>query len=335
MSALPPDSFDVFISYCSHDSHRVLAIASRLQEAGVSVWLDRTGIAGGREWAAEIVRAIDACKVVILMCSNASMRSVWVKREIQVAGQQAKPFLPLMLERTSYPDQVRLFLTGYQWVDVLDRPPKKWLQQVLRALSLASVTIKLPAVPSTETSGDIKPTALEWDLEGLRRLASFTDQIWPVAAHKINRERDASTTRGLGAPQSSVQHGFRLGDRICLIIENDRPGHLLLLDEGPEGTLYCLCPSHFAPSTRYPKGRTYVPQDRSHYDAFVLTGKTGREKLLAIISDEPLNLDWMPADLKIPARVLNASDIKQLLGILRELPGTRWTALSTYFDVLG
>jgi hypothetical protein len=67
----------------------------------------------------------------------------------------------------------------------------------------------------------------------------------------------------------------------------------------------------------------------------VVTGKPGREHLLAIITDESLGLDWLPTDpKKEPARVLKQVDIDALLARLRNLEGDRWTALSTYFDVV-
>ena len=42
----------------------------------------------------------------------------------------------------------------------------------------------------------------------------------------------------------------------------------------------------------------------ARYDAFVVSGQSGREHLLAILTDEPLGLDWMPADPNVPAREL-------------------------------
>ena len=131
-----------------------------------------------------------------------------------------------------------------------------------------------------------------------------------------------------------MQHGHRLGNRVCLAIESDRAGHLLLLDEGTSGKIYCLCPSVFAPETRLPGGRTYLPQQGSRYDAFEVSGRPGREHLLAILTDEPLGLDWMPNDPNVPARVLSPADIDKLLDRLRDLEADRWTALSTYFDVM-
>jgi hypothetical protein len=131
-----------------------------------------------------------------------------------------------------------------------------------------------------------------------------------------------------------VQHGHRLGSRLSLSIESDREGYLMLLDEGPENIVYCLCPSWFAPDTRLKAGRCYLPQAGSRYDSFEVSGEPGREHLLAIITDEPLGLDWLPADPRTPARVLNPEDIRLLLDRLRRLETNGWVALSTYFDVV-
>jgi hypothetical protein len=78
-----------------------------------------------------------------------------------------------------------------------------------------------------------------------------------------------------------------------------------------------------------------LPQAGSRYESFVVTGKPGREHLLAIVSDEPLGLDWTTSDpVKEPARVLKQADIDVLLVRLRNWGGDKWMALSTYFDVM-
>src|SRR5262245_56519710 len=85
---------EVFISYSSADRPRVLDIADQLEAAGVPVWIDRNKSNGGRRWDEQIVRAIRDCKVVLLMCSQASMRSRNVKQEIQLAWRYNRPYLP-------------------------------------------------------------------------------------------------------------------------------------------------------------------------------------------------------------------------------------------------
>ena len=67
---------------------------------------------------------------------------------------------------------------------------------------------------------------------------------------------------------------------------------------------------------------------------FVVSGKPGREHLVAIISKQPLVKDWLPVAARLPAKTLTEADVEQLLQTIKELPVTDWIALSTYFDVV-
>ncbi len=324
---------EVFVSYASRNRERVVQLAGDLESAGVTIWRDQTEILGGENYGPKIVHGIKNCKVLLLVCTDASMRSRNVKQEIQLAWHYGRPYLPLLVEPiNNYPEQVQYWLEGWQWIEVLDRPAARWLPQVLQALAKAGVNSKLPTTVTGEPL--VEPTPPAHGLEGLRVLARFTDQIWPVPADRVQRGASRSALRDLGAPQDGVQHGLRLGSRVCLAIESDRDGHLLLLDEGTSGKLYCLCPSAFAPETRLVAGRSYLPQQASRYDAFVVSGNPGREHLLAILTDAPLGLEWIPNKPKVPARVLSPVDIDTLLARIHELEANRWTALSTYFDVI-
>jgi hypothetical protein len=332
MQGVPGPAADVFISYASRDRERVREIAEQLQSAGVSLWRDENDILGGENYGPKIVEGIKNCKVLLLACTDASMRSKNVKQEIQLAWNYGRPYIPLLIEPLdTYPEQVQYWLEGCQWLEVLDHRAEEWLPGVLRSLAAAGAACKVPASTVSEPA---VPAAFASDgLKGLFLLARFTDQIWPVPADRVHREKEHGVFRDLGAPQEDVKHKLPLGSRVCLAIESENPGQLLLLDVGTSGRIYCLCPSAFAEQTRLEAGRSYLPQQDARYEAFEVLGKPGREHLLAIITDEPLGLDWMPTDRETPARVLSADDIDTLLGRLHQLEGNRWRALSTYFDV--
>jgi transcriptional regulator with XRE-family HTH domain len=329
----PPDAAEVFIAYSSRDRDRVIEIANQLERVGVSCWLDREKIPGASNYGPEIVAAIKGCKVLLVCCSDASMRSKNIKQEIQLGWKYDRPYLPLLLEHVSYPEQVEYWLEGWQWVEALDSSVERWLPTLTAALVDAGVESAKAAYGQFGIASTMTPKA-QSGLAGLRALAKFTDQIWPIPADKIVRQMTRGRLRGLGAPQEDVQRGHRLGSRVALVIEAETGGHLLLLDEGPEKILYCLCPSRFAPDTTLPIGRSYLPQPGSRYDAFVVSGKPGREHLVAIISKQPLVKGWLPADTRLPAKTLTEADVAQLLQTLQELPVTDWIALSTYFDVI-
>src|SRR5215210_7902311 len=93
---------EVFISYASQDRPRVLEIVRVLEQAGVSVWLDRDRILGSQIYGPEIVRAIGACTVVLVMCTDAALRSRNVAAEIRLAWEEERPYLPLLLQPTTF-----------------------------------------------------------------------------------------------------------------------------------------------------------------------------------------------------------------------------------------
>src|SRR5262249_54343607 len=262
---------EVFISYSSGDRARVLTIADRLQSAGVRLWLDRHKIDGGMWWAEEIVRGIKCCKVLMLMCSDAAMQSRAVKQEIQLAWKYGLVYLPLLLTPTQFPEQLQFFLEGCQWINVVDSPPERWLTPVLRALSQAGVECSDAGPVSLEDKSSIQPTRPDPGLEGLRSVAKFTDRIWPLVVEEemLHPQGIRYIVRDLGVPQKEVQHRIRLGSKLFWAINWDQEAHLLLLDEGPEGKTYCLCPSWFVPNTRIRPGITLLPPEAAGCEPFV------------------------------------------------------------------
>ncbi|MHB8574204.1 MAG: TIR domain-containing protein [Dehalococcoidia bacterium] len=125
----------LFISYASAERERALAVADAIEGAGVAVWIDRESITGGSSWGAEIVRGIKRCAALAVLCSPASLRSSNVQRELNLAVEDDKPILPLILTPGDPPDEVRYAIAGRQWIELLDRPADAWLPGVLRAFS--------------------------------------------------------------------------------------------------------------------------------------------------------------------------------------------------------
>jgi hypothetical protein len=125
----------IFLSYTTPDRTRVLALADRLEAAGMRVWVDRRSLVGGSSWDASIVDAISRCAVFVLTCSAISLASPNVQQEVRLAWEEQRPVLPLLLERAEIPRELRYPLAGRQWVELLDRPDDAWLPDVLRALA--------------------------------------------------------------------------------------------------------------------------------------------------------------------------------------------------------
>src|SRR4030095_8951461 len=78
---------DLFISYARSDRPRAEQLAHALERAGWSVWWDRE-IPPGRSFDEVIEEALSLARCVIVLWSEASVRSEWVKTEASEAAQR-------------------------------------------------------------------------------------------------------------------------------------------------------------------------------------------------------------------------------------------------------
>jgi hypothetical protein len=71
---------DAFISYCRQDRRMAIGWKQSLEHAGLSVWRDGD-IAAGELWTTELLSALRESKVVIVLWSENSWKSQWVRQE--------------------------------------------------------------------------------------------------------------------------------------------------------------------------------------------------------------------------------------------------------------
>ncbi|MDQ3195917.1 MAG: TIR domain-containing protein [Pseudomonadota bacterium] len=92
---------DLFVSYASADREKARLLAETLIARGYSVWWDRT-IPPGRIFDEVIQEALSAAKCVIVLWSQASVKSNWVKTE--AAEAEARDILvPAIIENAPLP----------------------------------------------------------------------------------------------------------------------------------------------------------------------------------------------------------------------------------------
>ena len=96
---------DLFISYARSDRPRAEQLAHALERAGWSVWWDRD-IPPGRSFDEVIEEALSLARCVIVLWSEASVRSEWVKTEAAEAAQR-RILVPIIADGARIPLEFR------------------------------------------------------------------------------------------------------------------------------------------------------------------------------------------------------------------------------------
>ena len=70
---------EVFLSYSSQNRAMTEKIAETLRNHGIPVWYSETNIKGAQQWHDEIGKALRQCDWFVILLSDESISSKWVK----------------------------------------------------------------------------------------------------------------------------------------------------------------------------------------------------------------------------------------------------------------
>lgn len=143
-----PDRFDVFLSHNQHDKPFVRALCDLLTKQGLSVFLDERAVRPGDEVFPAVADAVRYSRYFLLILSQASVSSDWVKRETELAhwmkrSGSGRRLIPVRIDATpsdSMPAQVRT-VSAIELADPLRRTAQ--LRLLLHELGKPTVSPEL------------------------------------------------------------------------------------------------------------------------------------------------------------------------------------------------
>ena len=106
---------DVFISYSSRDRDWAEQVRKVLSLNQISCWIAPDCIPGGSNYTTEIPLAIKSCAVFMILLTDDSVDSPWVKKELDTAINEKKLILPLLLAETTLSADFSFLLNGVQY----------------------------------------------------------------------------------------------------------------------------------------------------------------------------------------------------------------------------
>jgi adenylate cyclase len=181
---------DIFISYSSKDRVQADQLIELLGSAGLSVWIDKSGIEAATSWSKEIVQAINECKAFVVLLSPNSLLSNNVIKEVSLASEKRKKILPLDLEPVQLTEDFEYQLAGLQHASMTN------IDAVIRALGKlgleATQAPSLKLVKETDSKKslmilpfeDLSPTGdNQWFADGLA--AELIAALSPIKALRV------------------------------------------------------------------------------------------------------------------------------------------------------
>jgi hypothetical protein len=153
---------DVFISHSAQDKKSAETICGALEQNGIRCWVAPRDVRPGKSFPGEITRAIQQCKVMLLIFSRHSNSSEQVLREVQLAVDCHLPIVRLRIADIPLSDDLRYYLSTPQYLDALTTPLTKHIPPLVTAIKeLLGAAADTSTAPerAAEASADMKPAA--------------------------------------------------------------------------------------------------------------------------------------------------------------------------------
>jgi hypothetical protein len=139
----------VFISYASKDAVVSNAICAGLEQRGIPCWIAPRDIVPGVPWAESIIDAIEGSRVMLLVFSESSNKSVQVQREVERAVHKGLSLMPVRIENVMPTRTMEYFISSQHWFDAIAQPIDQHLERLVQGVNAH--------LSRTGTDGDLIP----------------------------------------------------------------------------------------------------------------------------------------------------------------------------------
>ena len=200
-------SRDVFVSYSHPDRDCAFDIAAWVEARNIGVWIAPRDVSPTADWAADVIDAISAARIMVLVFSASTNESVQVRREVERAVHKGLIVLPFRIEDVLPIKSLEYFLSSQHWLDAFPPPREPHYHRLCAFLekALAAPHARPPpdfaataevAMPSGMGGGastdtvvlDPAPQPHYASADQLHRLEiELARYIGPVAKHLVRR----------------------------------------------------------------------------------------------------------------------------------------------------
>jgi hypothetical protein len=154
---------DVFVSYASPDRDLAFRIADFLERDGITCWIAPRDVPPGVEYGAAILDGIENCRALVLVLSEHSNDSQFVRKEVERAVSKTKAVLPVRVREVVPSGSLEFFISSAQWVDAWRSPMEQHLAQLavaIKAITSGGSGAAAPVGPLARKKSRVLPLAI-------------------------------------------------------------------------------------------------------------------------------------------------------------------------------
>ncbi|MGH7727724.1 MAG: toll/interleukin-1 receptor domain-containing protein, partial [Vulcanimicrobiaceae bacterium] len=122
---------DVFISYSSEDVNAATAACAKLEAAGIRCWYAPRDPLPGLPYSRQLVEAIAASRVFLLIFSEHANRSNAVLSEVELAANRGLIILPYRLADVLPNEDLEYYIRKVHWLDAMTEPVEQRLDDLV------------------------------------------------------------------------------------------------------------------------------------------------------------------------------------------------------------
>ncbi|MBD3237567.1 MAG: TIR domain-containing protein [Candidatus Eisenbacteria bacterium] len=115
----------IFVSYASEDEKVASGVCRALEQAGFSCWLSSRDLDPGKDYADQILRAIQHSQTLVVILSPAAVDSPHVVREVDLSVSRRIPTLVMRLAEIELSGSLAYYLRTTHWLDAFEGEPSE------------------------------------------------------------------------------------------------------------------------------------------------------------------------------------------------------------------
>jgi len=138
-------AFDAFISHSSKDKAVADATCAALEAAGIRCWIAPRDVIPGHSYGEDLIDALDACRVMVLVFSASSNASPQIAREVERCVSRGVTIVPLRIDDVVPTRAMAYFVGSVHWLDAMAPPLEQHLVKLVSAIKAC-----LPLIPAPE-----------------------------------------------------------------------------------------------------------------------------------------------------------------------------------------